>query len=195
VCLLLLAPLAGAADEAPPRSSNGGQLNMYGVPQIPQELKERIRHYQNVRSASFLDWTPDGKGMYISTRFGEVSQVHQVLEPGGYRQQLTWFPEPAGQVIRREDSHELAITMDRGGGEQDQIFLFDPRNAAIRQANSPSQSSSTSPPSTSKATNRAGFRRLSIGRYGAIRLPSSSTSTADPRPNIGRDSTGSPRCG
>jgi len=131
--VLLLIPPAGMADDAPPRSSNGGQLNMYGVPQIPRELKERIRHYQNMRSATFLDWTPDGKGLYVRTQFGEVSQVHQVLEPGGYRQQLTWYSEPVGQVIRREDSHELAITMDWGGGEQDQIFLLDPRNAVTRR--------------------------------------------------------------
>jgi len=121
------------ADEAPRQSGNGGQLNMYGVPPIPQELKERIWNYQNVRSAMFLDWAPEGKGLYIRTQFGEVSQVHRVPEPGAFRQQLTWFPEPVGQVTRREGSHELTITMDRGGGEQDQIFLFDPRDATTRQ--------------------------------------------------------------
>ncbi len=71
----------------------------------------------------------DGKGLYISTQFGDVSQVHRVRKAGGSRQQLTWFAEPVGQVRRRNGSDELAITMDQGGGERDQIFLFDPRSA------------------------------------------------------------------
>jgi dipeptidyl aminopeptidase/acylaminoacyl peptidase len=132
LCIMLLAPLSGAGNDFLPRSTNDGQLIMHGVPDIPDELVARIRRYQDVRSASFLDWTRDGAGIYINTQFGDVSQVHRVQEPGGRRQQLTWFPEPVGQVTRREQSHELAITMDQGGGEQDQIFLFDPRSASTR---------------------------------------------------------------
>jgi dipeptidyl aminopeptidase/acylaminoacyl peptidase len=130
--ILLLAPLAASGDGFEPLSANDGQLIMRGVPEIPAELAERVRQYQDVRSAAFLDWTHDGKGLYISTQFGDISQIHRVREAGGSRQQLTWYPEPTSQVLRRKKGRELAITMDRGGAEQDQIFLFDPRDASTR---------------------------------------------------------------
>ena len=146
LCSTLLAaavttgPAAGANDIAEPApdrvpvwTANSGQMILQGVPEIPDALVERIEQYQNVRSASFLEWQQDGDGLYISTRFGDVTQVHRVDDPGGSRRQLTWYPEPVGQVARRPGSGELAITMDEGGGEQDQIFLFDPRTATTRR--------------------------------------------------------------
>ncbi len=130
--LLVLAPLCLAASEVPEWTANDGQLILEGVPDIPQGLVTRLNQYQNVRSATILDWTRNGKGMYIRTRFGDISQIHKVHAAGGTRLQLTWFREPIGQVTRRENSEDLAITMDTGGGEQDQIFLFDPKTASIR---------------------------------------------------------------
>jgi hypothetical protein len=67
LCIILLAPLQGAGNDFQPRSTNDGQLIMRGVPEIPEDLVVRIRQYQDVRSATFLDWTQDGKGIYIST--------------------------------------------------------------------------------------------------------------------------------
>jgi dipeptidyl aminopeptidase/acylaminoacyl peptidase len=129
---LLWAPQA-AANDSLEWTANRGQLILQGVPEIPAALVERVQQYQNVRSASFLDWTRNGKGLYINTHFGDISQVHRVDSPGGSRQQLTWYPEPVGQVLRRPNKDELAITMDEGGGERDQIFLFDPRTGTTRK--------------------------------------------------------------
>jgi dipeptidyl aminopeptidase/acylaminoacyl peptidase len=42
------------------------------------------------------------------------------------------FQEPIGEVTRRENGEDLAITMDTGGGELDQIFLFNPKTASTR---------------------------------------------------------------
>lgn len=126
---LMLTALPLAAQNITQWTTNDGQLILQGVPAIPPELVNRLRQYQNVRSARFLDWTKDGTGMYIRTRFGETGQVHRVYAAGGTRQQLTWFTEPMGQILRREQHDELAITMDQGGGEQDQIFLFDTSTA------------------------------------------------------------------
>lgn len=131
--LLLLSPFLATGNDIPGRAVNDGQLILSGVPDIPPALAERVRHFQQVRSAAFLDWTANGEGIYVSTRFGAVNQVHLVRAPGGSRQQLTWYEEPIGQVARRKGSHELAITMDQGGGEKDQIFLFDPRNASTHR--------------------------------------------------------------
>ena len=133
LCILLLGPVPGVGDDFRPQSTNDGQLIMRGIPEIPEELVARIRQYQDVRSAAFLDWAQDGTGIYISTQFGDLSQIHRIQEPGGMRQQLTWFAEPMGEVRRRSQSNELAITMDQGGGELDQIFLFDPRQASTRR--------------------------------------------------------------
>jgi dipeptidyl aminopeptidase/acylaminoacyl peptidase len=131
--ILLLASLPAGGDGFEPRSANDGQLILRGVPEIPETLARRIQQYQAVRSASFLEWTQDGKGLYVSTRFGEVSQVHRVGMAGGSRQQLTWYTEPVGQVLRRRNGPELTILMDEGGAEQDQIFLFDPRDGSTRR--------------------------------------------------------------
>lgn len=131
--ILTLIPLLAGGNSVPQWRANGGQLILHGVPEIPPELVDRIKQYQNVRSAAFLAWTSDGKGMYVRTQFSEVSQVHRVSAPGGTRRQLTWYPEPVGQVIRRANGRELAITMDEGGGERDQIILFDPNTASSRR--------------------------------------------------------------
>lgn len=102
------------------------------VPEIPAELVDRLNQYQSVRSAQFIDWLADGNGLYLRTRFDNTSQVHRVFGAGGARQQVTYFREPIGQVLRRPQSDGLAITMDRGGGEFDQIYLFEPATASSR---------------------------------------------------------------
>jgi len=126
---LLLAPLVAAGSDIPQWATNDGQLILQGVPEIQPALVNRLNQYQSVRSASFLEWTKDGKAIYVRTRFGDISQIHRVHAAGGTRQQLTWFQELIGQVLRREKGEELAITMDQGGGELDQIYLFDPLTA------------------------------------------------------------------
>ncbi len=37
-----------------------GNLVMENIPEIPQQLKDRIFQYQNTRSASLQDWLHDG---------------------------------------------------------------------------------------------------------------------------------------
>jgi dipeptidyl aminopeptidase/acylaminoacyl peptidase len=118
-------PVAAAASTF----MNNGQLLLQGVPEIPPGVIARVHQYQNVRSAAFLDWTEDGNGMYIRTRFSLVDQVHRVDFPGGSRQQLTFFEDPIGEVIRQNQGSTLALTMDRGGSEFNQVFLLDPDSA------------------------------------------------------------------
>ncbi|MGD8346731.1 MAG: prolyl oligopeptidase family serine peptidase [Lysobacterales bacterium] len=133
ILVLCLAQSAAFADEPVQWTANGGQLILQDVPRIPPELVRRLNRYQNVRSAVFLDWAKDGEGIYIRTRFGEISQLHRVRQPGGYRQQLTWYREPVGPVMRRAGEGALSITMDEGGREQDQVFLFDPGTGDTRR--------------------------------------------------------------
>lgn len=133
--LLLLLSQAYASELAAPaiasRTLNDGQLILQDVPPIPGDLVSRLNQYQNVRSAAFLDWAGDGHGLYIMTRFGLIDQIHRVDFPGGARQQLTFFAETIGEVVRQPQGSSLALTMDQGGSEFSQIFLLDPASAAV----------------------------------------------------------------
>ncbi|MFH1009409.1 MAG: alpha/beta fold hydrolase [Candidatus Latescibacterota bacterium] len=104
-----------------------GNLVIEGVPEIPQRIVDRMVQYQSARSAYLYDWDPTGKGMLISTRFAETSQLHYVQGPGGTRRQITFFPEPVGGAAMCPDSssHGFLYTQDTGGGEFYQIFYFD----------------------------------------------------------------------
>jgi dipeptidyl aminopeptidase/acylaminoacyl peptidase len=106
--------------------ANDGNLVMEDIPPIPQSIVANLNRYQNVRSANLRDWAEDGQGVYISTRFGDVSQIHHVRQPGGARTQLTFFDEPVGALSRQPHGSKLVFSMDAGGSEFTQIFLFDP---------------------------------------------------------------------
>lgn len=96
------------------------------VPVVPQDLIDRLRQYQNVRSAGFDGWAPDGRSMLMSTRFGNTTQLHLLYEPGGRRDQLTFFDEPVGgRFLPGTDDGTLLVTMSAGGNEDYQIYRFD----------------------------------------------------------------------
>ena len=122
---LVFAALPGHA-EVDSRTLNDGNLVLEDIPPIPQTIVDDLNRYQNVRSASFLDWTAEGESLYVSTRFGDVRQIHRVDMPGGARQQLTFFDEPVSQVSRQPEGSHLVFAMDAGGNEFSQLFLFDP---------------------------------------------------------------------
>ncbi|QTN32055.1 S9 family peptidase [Akkermansiaceae bacterium] len=114
------------------RTLNNGNLILEDIPEIPARLADDMNQYQNVRSAGHLDWSLDGKSMFIATRFGEVSQIHRVDAPGGARHQLTFFKEPVSSTSRRPKHHQLIFSMDTGGSEFTQLYLFDPSNGTSR---------------------------------------------------------------
>lgn len=116
------------AGQAPERIQQGN-LVMENIPEIPPEVRERLRQYQNVRSASFSDFAPDG-GIYILTRFGETNQIHHVARPMGKRRQVTFYDERTGGAnVRPDGSGQFMFTRDVGGDEFFQGFLFDPATA------------------------------------------------------------------
>ena len=96
------------------------------VPPIPAEFAARLSQYQNTRTAGFAGWSPDGKGMLIQTRFGNSTQLHRVYEPGGRREQITFFDEPAsGRFLPKAKDGAIVVSMSRGGSENDQLYLLD----------------------------------------------------------------------
>ncbi|MEM7766176.1 MAG: alpha/beta fold hydrolase [Pseudomonadota bacterium] len=100
-----------------------GNLVMENIPDIPADVSERLRQYQNVRGHSFQDWA--GDSALISTRFGEVSQIHRVASPGGARQQITFYDEPVGSALVGPDGSGFVFAKDTGGDEFYQGHLYE----------------------------------------------------------------------
>jgi dipeptidyl aminopeptidase/acylaminoacyl peptidase len=99
------------------------------VPTIPPEFAQRLQQYQNTRAAGFAGWDPAGKGMLVRTRFGNSLQLHRVYEPGGRREQITFYSEPAdGQFIPKATDEAMLLSMSTGGSENDQVYYFDRAN-------------------------------------------------------------------
>jgi len=118
-----------AAAEVFRTEANNGNLVMEDIPEIPASTVRDLNRYQNVRSAGFRSWNEDGSQIYVSTRFGDVSQIHRVDQPGGARHQITFFSEPIGGLTRQPHGSNLLFTMDAGGSEFSQIFLLDPASS------------------------------------------------------------------
>ncbi len=112
----------------------GDNLDVTGIPDIPKRIVDRTNQYQNVRSAGLSDWDPHSGGMYISTRFGNTSQLHYLAEAGAARRQLTFFQEPVSGASAdpRPGKNGLALTRDVGGGEYYQIYYFNRDNGKTR---------------------------------------------------------------
>src|SRR5258708_12663406 len=56
-------------------------ISAQNVPAVSRELVDGLNRYQNIRLASFQDWSPDGRGLLILTRFAETNQVHPLPPP------------------------------------------------------------------------------------------------------------------
>jgi len=125
VFLIGLASLATAADVTR-RVANEGQLVMEDVPPIPDDIVDSLNRYQNVRSARFRGWQSDGDGIFITTRFADVDQLHRVDFAAGARQQITYSDEPMGDIAKQKNGSQLIFTRDAGGSEFAQLFLLDP---------------------------------------------------------------------
>ncbi len=121
-----------ALAESDRRTLNNGNLVLHDIPEIPAEIADSLSRYQNVRSGSFLDWHENSEALYISTRFGDVTQIHLVSQPAGMRRQLTFLDEPVREVVRRPGTSDLSFTMDIGGSEFTQIFTLDGGSGDIR---------------------------------------------------------------
>ena len=103
-----------------------GNMILEDVPEIPEEIKSRIQQYQNTRSASLADWLPNDQGILIATRFGNTTQLHTVAQPGGARNQITYFDEPVpnGRFSPGKGHNGFLYTKDAGGNEFSQIYWY-----------------------------------------------------------------------
>jgi dipeptidyl aminopeptidase/acylaminoacyl peptidase len=98
------------------------------IPEVPPELRARVKQYLEARSATALDVSADGKQLLISTRFADTPQLHVVEQPLGARYQLTFSAEPITRArFLPGDTQTLFYLQDVGGGEFFQLFRLDRR--------------------------------------------------------------------
>jgi dipeptidyl aminopeptidase/acylaminoacyl peptidase len=124
------APATAARPTQPPAPARRtvGQLVLDGVPEAADGLRQRVLQYTGARSARLADWSPDGRGLLILTRFGETAQLHSVATPLGARSQWTFLDEPvSAAVVRPQPSAassppEIVLSVDKGGSEFYQLW-------------------------------------------------------------------------
>jgi dipeptidyl aminopeptidase/acylaminoacyl peptidase len=101
-------------------------LVVEGIPAIPQALSATVSRYTQFRSASLSSWHPTKREMLISTRFGDVAQIHQVKFPMGARQQLTFETERvSGANFQPTKGDYFLFSKDLGGNEFSQNYRYD----------------------------------------------------------------------
>ncbi len=125
ICATLILNNSIQAREVSQRTLNNGNLVLEDIPEIPNQIVTQLNRYQNTRAAAFRTWSSNSKSLYVSTRFGDVSQLHRLDQPGGARRQITFFDEPIGSVTAQPGGDLIAFTMDAGGSENAQVFLLD----------------------------------------------------------------------
>lgn len=127
VLAMLCTARATAADPQPSTDARRPPaIKTENVPAVEAELWQRLNQYQNIRTATFSSWSPDGHGMLVSTRFGNSVQLHRVYEPGGRREQWTFFDEPVGgRFVPQAADDAVILSMGRGGDENYQLYLLE----------------------------------------------------------------------
>jgi dipeptidyl aminopeptidase/acylaminoacyl peptidase len=131
LCALLLA--AASADARQAVLKPGENLEIRGIPPIPESILATISRYSENRQSASLSWRGTAREILICTRMGATYQVHRVAMPGGARQQLTFasdgiaFPTPEDVIAAGSpDGTSFVYVRDTSSGaERDQLFLFD----------------------------------------------------------------------
>ncbi len=121
---LTLPTAAFAQDAAPaPVAAKPAALEADGIPAVPQDLVDATRPYMEYRTASFVDWDPVTRSMLVSTRFGNVSQLHTVKAPGMARTQISFEAEPLRGTYLPGDG-TMVVMKDTGGNEFFQLYTM-----------------------------------------------------------------------
>jgi dipeptidyl aminopeptidase/acylaminoacyl peptidase len=121
--LLLASPLLANSEVQAASRVERGNLTFDNIPQVPADLAEKLDGYLNARQATPLGWSPKGQ-LLISTRFGDVDQLHLVEQAGGARHQLTFLHEPITQAAfsPHPSRNAYVYLKDMGGNENAQLY-------------------------------------------------------------------------
>ena len=131
---LALSCLCAAQAQLPALYRAPDALVREGMPGADAALEARLADYLAARSASFLDWLPDG-GMLIATRLGDTLQVHRVAAPLGMREQLTWSSQPvsAAAVPPVAGADGFAFLEDPAGDAHAQVYYYRLGDRSVRE--------------------------------------------------------------
>src|SRR3984957_19857826 len=121
--LLLTAPLLCAAPAGALPRVERGNLIFDNIPEPAAGISEKLGAYMGARQATPLGFSPKGQ-LLISTRFGDVDELHLVEKPAGERRQLTFMREPITQGKFSPDPLRSAYVYlkDAGGNEYSQLY-------------------------------------------------------------------------
>jgi dipeptidyl aminopeptidase/acylaminoacyl peptidase len=123
--LLAAAFLPGALSKASAAGTREvrGNLTFDGIPEPAAGLREKLDVYLNARQATPLGFSPKGQ-LLITTRFGDVDQLHLVERPAGERRQITFLREPITHAMFSPDPLRSAYVylVDEGGNEKSQLY-------------------------------------------------------------------------
>lgn len=110
-----------------------GTLVLDGVPAHSPRVTESLDGWLAGRGASFRDFLPDGS-LLVTTRFGDIEQVHRVAAPLAAREQLTFESDPVGGVIANPSPSTpgFVFARDIGGNENAQLYWQDARTRSSR---------------------------------------------------------------
>jgi len=122
---LLLATLLASAMAMPAAAevAKPAALTADQVPAVPDALAIASRPYMEARAAGFAGWNARDKSMLISTRFGNVTQLHSVAAPLGMRRQISFEVEPLGGSWSPAGDM-LVVAKDNGGDEFFQLYTL-----------------------------------------------------------------------
>lgn len=116
----LLVAALGAAVTVPAHAAREerGNLILDGVTPASAPLLDRIAPWLQTRDARFESWLPDGS-MLVTTRFGDIDQLHRVAGPLGTREQLTFGADPvlaaSGASVTGGTQDILYVTQNANG--------------------------------------------------------------------------------
>ncbi len=121
--LLMALPFVSAVPASALPRVERGNLIFDNIPEPAAGLSEKLDAYLNARQATPLGFSPKGQ-LLISTRFGDVDQLHLVERPAGERRQLTFLREPVTQAAFSPDPGRSAYVYlkDVGGNENAQLY-------------------------------------------------------------------------
>jgi dipeptidyl aminopeptidase/acylaminoacyl peptidase len=121
--LLMLTPWGLQLPASAASRIERGELIFDNVPEASAELSDKVDAYLSARQATPLGWSPKGQ-LLISTRFGDVDQLHLVEKPAGERRQLTFLREPVMRAVFSPDPARSAYVFlkDTGGNENSQLY-------------------------------------------------------------------------
>ncbi|QHL90029.1 prolyl oligopeptidase family serine peptidase [Sphingomonas changnyeongensis] len=119
-CAALTASAAVAQTAAKPEA-----LTADGIPAVPAALADQTRPYLEVRSGAFRAWHPTRRSALITTRFGNVPQIHEVAQPMGARTQISFEADAiAGVSVARGRGDVTVVQKDVGGSEFWQLYTL-----------------------------------------------------------------------